>query len=77
MAEKKLCELRYGGTIIAFAPNPQTLLREKCEMVMDASVRYPEMLKIYFWDGLEWLFDEPITTKKEASKRLLAGFPYF
>lgn len=73
----KLCELRYGGVIIAFAPDPHTLLREKCEMVLDDSVRYPEMLKIYFWDGQEWLFDESITTKKQASQRLLAGFPFY
>ena len=77
MAEKKLSELRYGGTVIAFALDPNTLLREKCEMVLDASVQYPELLKIYFEGLNEWLFDESITTKKEASKRLLAGFPYF
>lgn len=74
---QKLCELRYGGVVIALAPDPHTLLREKCEMVVDSSVLYPELLKIYFWDGFEWLFDESITTKKEASKRLLEGFPYY
>lgn len=74
---KKLCELRYGGCVIAFAPDPYTLLREKCEMVLDSSVRYPELLKIYFWNGCEWLFDESIITRKEASKRILEGFPFY
>lgn len=75
--KKKLCELRYGGAVIAFAPNPHILLLEKCELVLASSVRYPELLKIYFWDGFEWLFDEPIITKKQASKRLLEGFPFY
>lgn len=77
MSNIKSSELRYGGVVIAFAPDPETLLREKCEMVLDGSVRYPELLKIYFEGVDEWLFDESITTKKQASLRLQAGFPYY
>ena len=75
--KNKLSELRYGGEIIAMASDPNSLLREKCEMVLDSAVRYPELLKIYFEGLNEWLFDEPITTRNEASQRLLAGFPFF
>lgn len=72
---KKLSELRYGGAIIALAADPETLLLEKAQMIVDSSVRYPELLEIYF-RGLErWLFDEKMT-KKRASYVLHEGFPY-
>lgn len=73
----KLSELRYGGVIIALSFDPNILMQEKLEMVVNTSVRYPELLKIYFEGVHEWLFDETITTKKEASRLLLAGFPYY
>lgn len=72
----KLSELRYGGTVIAFAPDPDTLLREKAQMIVDGSVRYPCMLKIHF-NGVEpWIFDRDFD-RHEASVYLVEGFPYF
>lgn len=73
--KKRLSELRYGGAVIALAPDPQILFFEKCEMVVKRSVRYSELLEIYF-QGLEkWIFDEKMT-KKRASCILYEGFPY-
>lgn len=72
--KKQLSELRYGGTVIAFG-DPETLLLEKAQMILDSSVRYPELLEIYFRGSERWLFDEKMT-KKRASYILFEGFPY-
>lgn len=72
--KKRLSELRYGGAVIAFG-DPEMLLLEKAQMIVDSSVRYPELLEIYFRGSVKWLFDENMT-KKRASYILYEGFPY-
>ncbi len=72
--KKRLSELRYGGVVVALG-DPETLLLEKAQMIVDSSVRYPELLEIYFRGSEKWLFDEKMT-KKRASVILTEGFPY-
>jgi len=74
--KKRLYELRYGGSVIALAYDPAELFREKCELVFNRSVRYPELLEIYSEGREEWIFDEKVTTTKRASYLLYEGFPY-
>lgn len=75
--KRKLSELRYGGVVVALSEEPNVLFREKCEMVYNTSVQYPELLEIFFEGVNPWIFDISITTKKEASRHLLAGFPCY
>lgn len=77
MSKKRLHELRYGGTVIALAPECETLYIEKCELVFHRSVRYPELLNIYFEGKDNWIFDEKVTTTKQASDGMRYGFPLF
>lgn len=74
--KKRLHELRYGGTVIALAPQCETLYIEKCELVFNRSVRFPELLEIYFEGKDSWIFDEPILTTKQASVGMRYGFPF-
>lgn len=73
--DPKKSELRYGGAVIAFGL-PEFLLCEKAEMTVDGSVRYPQLLKIYFVGEEPWLFDRDFD-RHEASIFLVEGFPYY
>lgn len=52
-----LSELRYYGVVLAFAPDPDTLLEVKAKMTVKREVRYPQGLEIYFEGRFPWLFD--------------------
>ena len=71
-----LHELRYGGVVVALSEELNVLFREKCEMVYNISVQYPELLEIFFEGVTPWIFDCSVTTRKEASRFLLASFPF-
>lgn len=75
--KNKLSELCYGGVVLALSEDPNVLFLEKCEMVYNTAVQYPELLEIFFEGVNPWIFDIPITTQKEASRHLSAGFPFY
>ena len=71
-----MCELRYFQEILSWSSDPVELWLEKCRMIVESSVRYPEGLKIYF-DNFEWLFDY-LPTRAQASRELVeSALPCF
>lgn len=75
MRDPNKSELRYGGAVIALGA-PELLFREKAEMIVDGSVRYPSLLKIHFAGEEPWIFDRDFD-RHEASVFLVEGFPYY
>lgn len=66
-------ELRYFQVILSIG-EPDCLLDEKAEIVMNKRVRYPDYLKIVEASGFDWVFDKkftPYTASVYLADRLL------
>lgn len=69
-------ELRYFQVVLFWSKDPVELWFDKCRMIVESSVRYPEGLKIYF-NNFEWLFDY-LPTREQASRELAeSALPQF
>lgn len=68
-------ELREGDVVLMIG-SPQYLLQEKARMIMNRDVQDPKMLKVFFGDGVQYLFDQEFN-QHSASRFLSEGFPYY
>ena len=71
-----MCELRYFREILMISSDPYLLFDEKCKMIVNDSVQYPDYLQVFF-DGFPWLFDYSPTKRKAAGRLASVLLPPF